>query len=70
MSPNAMLRALSYTTSPTGISEFQRDFNSFGGERPLLISGELDKATIKALRLAYDGKAVFEAVRERKRRDA
>ena len=70
MSPNKMLRALDYTTSPTGIAEFQRDFNRLGTDRTLLVSGELDDATVRALGLAYEARAVFDGVRERRRRDA
>lgn len=60
---NNMLRELGYTTSPSGISGFQRDYNRIG-TRPLLVTGELDEGTADAIRFAYEGREVFTAVRD------
>ena len=69
MSINAMLRELGYTTSPTGIAEFQRDSNRLGSS-VVLVSGELDAPTRKAVRFAHNARAAFQALRERRQRDA
>ena len=66
MSPNEMLRALGYTTSPTGITTFQRDYNLLGSS-PVLVTGELDEDTQGALAFAYGARAVFTEIRDRKR---
>ena len=65
MTAQNMLRALGYTTSSSGVSSFQRDYNRVGTE-PLLVTGELDEDTADAIRFAYGSREVFEAVREQK----
>lgn len=67
MNANTMLVELGYTTSPTGISSFQRDYNRFA-TRPLLVTGELDADTKKALALAHQSRVVFVEIREASKR--
>lgn len=64
MTINNMLRELGYTTSPTGIADFQRHYNRLGTE-PVHVSGELDVRTKDAIRLAFEARHVFVALRER-----
>ena len=65
MTAHTMLRELGYTTSPSGISAFQRDFNRIGG-RTLLVTGELDADTSEAVTVAYRSRAVFTTVRDQR----
>lgn len=67
MNANTMLVELGYTTSPSGISSFQRDYNRFA-TRPLLVTGELDADTKKALALARQSRVVFVEIREASKR--
>ena len=59
---NTMLAELGYTTGPAGISSFQRDYNRFAS-RPLLVTGQLDAETAKALAFAYQSRVVFMQIR-------
>lgn len=63
MSANKILVELGYTTSPSGISEFQRDFNRIA-TRPLLVTGTLDAETTDALEFAYRSRVVFAEIRK------
>lgn len=62
MNANTMLVELGYTTSPSGISTFQRDYNRFAS-RPVLVTGTLDEATKEALAFAHASKVVFLEIR-------
>jgi hypothetical protein len=55
---HVMLRELGYTTAPSGISQFQRDYNRIGTQ-PVLVTGELDEQTRQALELAYSSRQMF-----------
>jgi len=63
MNANTMLVELGYTTSPSGISAFQRDYNRFA-TRSLLVTGTLDADTKEAIAFAYSARVVFKEVRE------
>ena len=65
MTTHNMLRELGYTTSPSGISTFQRDFNRVGG-RTLLVTGELNADTDEAVLFAYRSGEVFTTVRDQR----
>lgn len=69
MTINNMLRELGYTTSPSGISDFQRHYNRLGTD-PVHVSGELDVRTKDAIRLAFGARHVFVGLREREASDA
>jgi hypothetical protein len=62
MNANTLLVELGYTTSPLGITTFQRDYNRFA-TRTLLVTGELDADTKKALEFAYQSRVVFLEIR-------
>ena len=64
MTINTMLRELGYTTSPAGISDFQRHYNKLGSE-PVHVSGELDERTQAAIRFAFGARHAFTALRDR-----
>jgi hypothetical protein len=64
MNTNNMLTELGYTTAPSGIMEFQRDYNRVG-TTPVLVSGELDGATIAAVELAHSTIEMFKVMRDR-----
>lgn len=61
--PHVMLLELGYTTSPSGISSFQRDYNRFA-TRPLLVTGTLDEDTNDALAFAHGARVVFIEARD------
>lgn len=67
MTTNNMLRDLGYTTSISGVREFQRDYNRVG-TRPLLMTGELDATTTAAIELAHSTSEVFKAMRDQGKR--
>ena len=66
MTVNQMLRDLGYTTSPAGVSKFQRDYNLLGSS-PVLVTGELDEDTRAAVHFAHGAKVVFMSVLGRRR---
>jgi hypothetical protein len=59
------LRALGYDEGPAEIRRFQADFNRMGPDRPIAVTGELDRATLAALAIAYDSRALLSITRER-----
>lgn len=59
------LRALGYDEGPAEVRRFQQDFNRMDPERLLAITGELDRATLAALAVAYDARALLAITRER-----
>ena len=63
--PADQLRALGYDTTPAEIRRFQQAYNRLGPERLLAIHGELDRATLAALALAYESRALLSIVRDR-----
>ena len=63
MTINNMLRELGYTTSASGITEFQRDYNRVGTQ-PVLLTGKFDSRTTAALELAYSAIEMFTATRD------
>lgn len=62
-STDTMLRELGYSTTATGISAFQRDYNRIG-TKPVRVTGELDAATRSALELAHSTAAMFKTLRD------
>jgi len=60
--PDTMLVELGYTTEPSGIASFQRDYNRFAS-RPLLVTGQLNADTEKALVFAHQSRVVFMQIR-------
>lgn len=66
MTTNNMLRELGYTTSSSGIGEFQRDFNRVG-TWPLLVTGELDTKTTEAIELAHSTSEMFKTMRDQRK---
>jgi len=59
ITPRTMLEALGYGTTTAEISRFQREHNGRGPKTRLLVSGQLDAATLEALELTYGSRELL-----------
>ncbi len=59
------LRALGYGETSAEIRRFQLAFNRMDPDPPIAITGEIDPATVAALSIAYDSRALISITRER-----
>ena len=59
------LQALGYDSTPAELRRFQQEYNRLGPDRLIAVTGELDRATVAALALAYDSRALLEVLRTR-----